>query len=114
MNKSFPNKYRNIKTVIDNVGFSSKAEARRYQELKLLLKAKKIHSLELQPRFPLQPAFTDEMGNRHKKIEYVADFIYNEKGQVIVEDVKGIKTEVYRLKKKLFLHKHRGIIFRES
>ena len=107
------NKYSNKKTVIDNVTFDSKAEARRYGALKLLLRAKQIKNLTLQPRFILQCAFTDGMGEKHRMIEYVADFQYQEKGKTIVEDVKGMKTEVYKLKKKLFLYSNQDLIFRE-
>ena len=112
--KKMRSKYGNIRTTIDNVSFASKREAKRYQELKLLLRAKQISQLELQPRFELQPSFTDGDGVKHRKIEYVADFAYRERGQHIAEDVKGKQTDVYRLKKKLFLYKFgRLYTFRE-
>ena len=107
------NKYKNKKTVIDNITFSSIAEANRYKELKLLLYAKKIRNLELQPRFTLQCAFTDNQGIKHRKIEYIADFQYKEKGKTIVEDVKGMLTGIYKLKKKLFLYSFQDLVFRE-
>lgn len=88
------NKYSAIKTEVDGIVFASKKEARRYQELKLLQKAKKIHMLELQPKFPI-------VINKVKVCTYIADFEYMENGYRIIEDVKGIKTPVYRLKKKL-------------
>lgn len=88
------NKYSAVKTEIDGVVFASKKEARRYQELKLLQKAKKIHMLELQPKFPI-------VINKVKVCTYIADFEYMENGFRIIEDVKGMKTPVYRLKKKL-------------
>lgn len=48
-----------------------------------------------------------------RKIYYVADFCYIQKGKIIVEDVKGKKTDVYKLKRKLFLYKYSNIEFRE-
>ncbi len=100
-------KYNNKKTVIDGVSFDSKKEAEHYSYLKLLQKANKIKELELQPRFLIHPKFTDFSGEKHRAIYYVADFKYwdIEKKRYIVEDVKGMKTEVYKIKKKLFLAK---------
>lgn len=98
-------KYNAKKTVVDGIKFDSKREAERYCELKLLEKAKEIRNLELQPRFLLQDKFEDKQGNTHRKIEYVADFMYIDKdNKKIVEDVKGVMTDVYKLKKKLFLN----------
>lgn len=91
------NKYRNKKTVVDNITFDSKKEAARYQELRLLERAKEIHNLELQPAFAV-------VVNNVKVCTYKADFKYwvdGVNGRYIVEDVKGIKTPVYQLKKKL-------------
>lgn len=99
------NKYNAKKTVVDGIEFDSIREADRYCELKLLEKAKEIRDLELQPRFLLQDKFKDKMGTTHRKIEYVADFMYIDKDdKKIVEDVKGMMTGVYKLKKKLFLN----------
>lgn len=100
-------KYNAIKTLVDGIKFDSRKEAKRYQELKLLERAGAIKELELQPRFLLQDKFTLD-GVTHRKIEYVADFKFWDSGRRswIVEDVKGIKTEVYKLKKKLFLKKY--------
>lgn len=99
------NKYNAKKTVVDGIEFDSIREADRYCELKLLEKAKEIRNLELQPRFLLQDKFKDKMGTTHRKIEYVADFMYIDKDdKKIVEDVKGMMTGVYKLKKKLFLN----------
>lgn len=98
-------KYRAKKTVVDGIKFDSKREAERYCELKLLEKAKEIRNLELQPRFLLQDKFKDRHGKTHRKNEYVADFMYiNKDDKKIVEDVKGMMTDVYKLKKKLFLN----------
>ena len=97
-------KYNAKKANVGGIKFDSKREAERYCELKLLEKAKEIRNLELQPRFLLQDKFVDKQGNKHRKIEYVADFFYIDKDdKKIVEDVKGVLTDVYKLKKKLFL-----------
>jgi hypothetical protein len=87
-------KYRNIPTVAYGIKFDSKKEARRYGELLLLARAGKITNLSLQPSFILS---VDGI----KICTYVGDFKYTENGQFIVEDVKGIKTAVYQIKKKL-------------
>lgn len=98
-------KYNAKKKVVDGHTFDSKREAERYCELKLFVRAGEIRNLELQPRFLLQDGFVDKEGNEHKKIEYVADFMYVDKDdKKIVEDVKGVMTDVYKLKKKMFLN----------
>lgn len=92
----YGNKYGNMRTMVDDIKFSSKKEARRYGELKLLLAAGEIGSLKLQPRFPLEIA-------GQLICTYVADFAYtsHKTGKRIVEDAKGFRTDVYRIKKKL-------------
>lgn len=95
-----PHKYGAVRTEVDGISFASKAEARRYAQLKLLQKAGKIDRLELQPRYPIS------VGG-HAICTYVGDFQYVEIGRDgyatsrIVEDVKGVKTDVYQIKKKL-------------
>jgi len=92
-------KYRNVPTVIDGHRFASKAEAARYNELKLLQTSGQVRWFIRQPRF--------DLGN---DIVYVADFlvVWNadettfSDTQVTVEDVKGVETDVFRLKRKLF------------
>lgn len=100
-------KYGNRKTTVEGVKFDSKAEARRYGELKLLEKGGVITALLLQPSFQLAPAFFHK-GRKERAIKYIADFQYIVAGtdRTIVEDVKGKRTEVYKLKRKLFLAKY--------
>jgi len=98
-------KYSNKKTMIDGITFMSKKEANRYSELKLLLRAKQISNLVLQPSFELQESFKKN-GKTIRAINYIADFQYEENGKIVVEDVKGVKTQVYLIKKKLFEHKY--------
>jgi hypothetical protein len=113
MKKIRMNKYHATKTTLDGIKFDSKCESRRYSELLLLVRGKVIKDLELQPEFTLQLPFTDAMGVKHRGITYRADFRYKEKGKMIVEDVKGMLTEVYKIKKKLFLYAFRDVEFRE-
>ena len=96
-------KYHNKKTEIDGITFDSKKEAQRYCELKMMLTGGVISDLYIQPEFILQEGFKKN-GKTIKPIKYFADFKYydKEKKQTIVEDVKGVKTEVFRIKKKLF------------
>ena len=98
-------KYGNKKVQIDRYVFDSQLEGRRYRELALLERVGKIKNLELQPKFLLQEGFKKN-GKTYKKIEYIADFKYEENGKIIVEDVKGMQTDVFKLKHKLFEHKY--------
>lgn len=95
------NKYKNKKIQIDMYVFDSVRESQRYKELKLLERDGEISNLELQPRFLLQDSFKKN-GRTFRKIEYVADFKYIENGKTIVEDVKGMQTDVFKLKHKIF------------
>ncbi len=92
------NKFNAQKTEVDSIVFHSKKEASRYVELKLLMHAKgddKILNIELQPKFPC-------VVEGKLICTYIADFIIHyADGRVVYEDVKGMKTPVYRLKKKL-------------
>lgn len=99
-------KYHSKKAVVDGIEFDSKAEAKRYCELKMLERAGKIKDLSLQHKFELQPSFKKN-GKTIRAIVYVADFVYLdlERMRIEVEDVKGFKTKEYLLKKKLFEYK---------
>lgn len=99
------NKYRNRKILIDNHRFDSELEAKRYCQLKLLQRAKQISNLRLQVPFLLQESFKKN-GKTHREINYIADFVYEENGQTIVEDTKGMKTETFKIKQKLFEYKY--------
>lgn len=104
-------KYKNKKIEIDGFKFDSKKEGNRYLELILLLKAKKITDLYLQPDFILQDSFKDKNGKHHRKISYIGDFKYVINGETFVEDSKGFKTDIFRLKLKLLLFKYPDINF---
>jgi hypothetical protein len=78
-------KYGAVKTTVDGLKFDSKAEARRYQELKMLSLAKEIRALVTHPRFPLLVS-----QERIVVGHYEADFTYHKaSGELVVEDVKG-------------------------
>jgi hypothetical protein len=96
-------KYRAVRTN----GYASKKEAARAQELQLMLKAGAISDLKEQVKFVLIPKQEGE-----RECSYYADFVYQFKGETVTEDVKGMKTPVYRLKRKLLKHVH-GITITE-
>lgn len=87
-------KYNAVKTYVDGIKFDSKFEAERYSILNVLLKGKVISDLQLQVAFPI-------IVNDIKICSYIADFVYFQDGNRIVEDAKGVKTPEYKLKKKL-------------
>lgn len=98
-------KYRAVKTKVDGITFDSKKEAQRYIELKLLESTGEIDELDLQPKFKLMKGFRYK-NKKIRDIDYIADFRYTDvkTGKRIVEDVKGVKTDVYKIKMKLFLN----------
>ena len=100
-------KYRATKTVVDGITFDSKKEAKRYAELKLMERAGAIRDLQRQVRYELIPAF-DCDGKHYRSATYIADFVYTDvkTGKKIVEDVKGMRTDVYKLKAKMFAHRY--------
>ncbi len=107
-------KYRNVKVTVDGITFDSKREAERYGELRLLQKSGAIRMLQRQYSFRLEV-------NGMLICVYRSDFTYEERVKAVVpglrwrwvvEDVKGVLTPVYRLKKKLMVAIH-GIEIRE-
>ncbi len=91
-------KYGAIKTEVNGITFDSKKEAKRYIALRQMEDAGEIRDLQLQPKFDL-------VVNGVKVGKYVADFKYclkrPDRWEAVVEDCKGMKTPVYRLKKKI-------------
>ena len=96
-------KYHSKKIIINGIEFMSKREANRYLELKSLLDKGEISELELQVPFTLIEPFTLNK-KKYRKMDYIADFVYMQDGKQIVEDTKGYKTEVYKIKKKLMAY----------
>jgi hypothetical protein len=130
-------KLNNQSITIDGIEFQSKKEGRRYSELKLLQRAGQISDLELQKKYELIPAQyeTIETGEHYKvgakkgqpktkevcieqSLVYIADFVYKENGQTVVEDVKGFRDTSsatyakFVIKRKLMLWKY-GIRIKE-
>ena len=101
MGESPQRKYRNEKVVIDGHTFDSEREGERYCELRLMQKAGEIDDLQIHPDFVLVPNILEEGHVVQRAVKYTADFSYISSGCKIVEDVKGVKTDVYKLKKKL-------------
>lgn len=100
-------KYKAKRTAVDGKVFASKKEARRYSELKLLEQQGKISDLRCQVKFVLFPTQKDDTGKIvEKSCSYIADFVYYENGRQIVEDVKGVKTPLYIMKRKAMLYFH--------
>lgn len=100
------NKYKNQKTEVFGVTFASKREAARYVELRLAERAGRITALTVQPKYLLAPKVT--LGGKLKQaMYYIADFCYrDEQDRLIVEDVKGVRTAVYRVKIHMLKHIH--------
>lgn len=124
-------KLNNQSITIDGIEFDSKKEGNRYCELKLLQQSGEISNLELQKRYELIPAQyeTIETGEYYKvgakkgqpktkqvcieqSVVYIADFVYQENGQTVVEDVKGFRDTSsatyakFVLKRKMMLWIH--------
>lgn len=105
-------KYHAKKTTVDGITFDSRREADRYLVLKGMEDDGAIEDLRRQVRYELVPAF-DVDGKHYRPVYYVADFVYVEDGKEVVEDVKGMRTDVYRLKSKLFARRY-GMSIRET
>jgi len=83
------------RTTVDGISFMSRREASRYLELKFLEKIGRVRRLELQKAY--------ELAVEGKTIgHYIADFVYLDSGNMVVEDCKGFRTDLYRWKKKHF------------
>lgn len=121
-------KYGNRKAVVDGITFDSKKEANRFRELQLLERAGKITALQRQVKYvliPTQREFSNEIYKKgahqghfkpgkvlEKECSYIADFAYFQDDKYVVEDTKGVRTEAYKIKRKLMLERY-GIQIRE-
>ena len=105
------------KVKVDGYVLDSGTEAMRYRELKLLAAAGEIRDLKVHPKFLLQETFLPRGARRNEPpITYAADFQYIEcdTGETVVEDVKGkVLTEVYRVKRRMFLSQYPDLVFIE-
>ena len=127
-------KYGNRKAVIDGITFDSRKEANRFLELRMLERAGKINALERQVKYVLIPAQREASFEVYKsgpnkgrrkpgkvvehECSYVADFVYTQDGETVVEDVKGYRDPSsaayakFVIKRKLMLERY-GIQIRE-
>lgn len=87
-------KFNNRQVHADGLTFDSLAEHRRWCELKLLQQGGAIAGLTVHDRWPL---YVKGVLVCH----YESDFCYAENNKLVVEDVKGALTELYKLKKKM-------------
>lgn len=114
-------KYHSKKVTYNGLTFDSKKECKRYKELALLEKVGQIENLRCQVKFELLPSYienyprySEKTGKRlkdgtrtiEKAVNYIADFVYTENGQQVVEDTKGMRTPEYVIKRKLMLWVH--------
>ena len=110
------NKYRNRKLTINGITYDSVKEARRHAELLLLERAGQITNLRRQVKFVLIPAQRIDGKVVEHACSYIADFVYTQNGETVVEDVKGYKKgaayTIFTIKRKLILHVH-GIRIKE-
>lgn len=121
-------KYGSRKQTVSGITFDSRKEAQRFQELRLLERAGEIFDLRLQVKYVLIPTQREASLETYKsgpnkgrrkpgkvlehECAYIADFVYTRGGETIVEDTKGFRTEVYKIKRKLMLERY-GIRIKE-
>ena len=86
-------------------GYASKKEHARATALKQLQSAGIISELREQVVFELAPSVVIQ-GRKRPPLRYIADFVYVEDGNQVVEDVKGAITDVYRVKRHLMASVH--------
>lgn len=101
-------KYRNRKVIYGDTVFDSRKEQRRYTELSLMERAGAIKDLRRQVKYLLIPSQKRGKKVIERECSYYADFVYTDTrtGETVVEDCKGFRTEVYRIKKKLMLERY--------
>lgn len=107
-------KYHNHKVEVDGKVFDSRHESRDWKNLCTMEASGIISNLRRQVPFELQPKYVTKDGRKIRSISYVADFVYERDGQTYVQDSKGVRTEIFKLKRKMFEYKYPDIIFVES
>lgn len=113
MQKPMGSKYRAKKVEVDGIRFDSRKEAERYKKLRILQATGEISDLQLQVKFELIPSQRSDGRVIERAVTYVADFTYLCNGVFVVEDVKGLRTPEYVIKRKLMLYIH-GIRIKET
>ena len=128
MGYSQKSKYGSRKVTVDGVTYDSVKEYRRFKELSLLERAGTIQYLQRQVKYVLIPAqreYCDDIYTRgrnkgcfkpgkliERECSYIADFVYIQNGEIVVEDTKGFRTKDYIIKRKLMLWNY-GIQIKE-
>jgi hypothetical protein len=114
MKRADHSKYHAKKTKVDNITFDSKKEAKRYVFLKEQEQTGQIKNLQRQVKYELIPSQKDKDTGKviERAVVYKADFVYELDGEQIVEDVKGVRTPEYVIKRKLLMYKY-GIRLKE-
>ena len=104
-------KYHNKITTYKGIKFHSRKEASRYWELLVMEKAGQIENLQRQVYYLLKPTQRNESGKvLFKKMGYVADFVYRRNGELVVEDVKGVRTPLYKWKRAEMYEKYHILV----
>ena len=96
-------KYHSTPTEVNGIRFDSKREANRWAELRILERAGKIEKLKRQVKYLLIPSQYRDGKCVERECSYLADFVYIKDGRLVVEDCKGFRTDVFKIKKKLML-----------
>ena len=100
-------KYKAKKSECDGIVFDSKVEMDYYKHLKFLQAVNEIKNFKIQVSYPLLDSFQATTGEKIRAITYKVDFVIKHlDGTVQAIDVKGISTEVAKIKRKLFMHKY--------
>ena len=99
-------KYHSKKITRDGITFDSVKEYKRFQELALLERVGQVSDLQRQVKFELIPSQRINGKVVERACTYIADFVYYQDGQKVVEDTKGFRTTDYIIKRKLMLHVH--------
>lgn len=109
-----PQKYHNERAERNGIKFDSRKQARRYDELMVMLRAGIISDLRLEPQFTLQESYIAETGERIRAVRYTADFSYKFGGKLVVEDVKSAPTRTKEyLRNRKFMRSKFGIDIQE-
>lgn len=98
------NKYHNKKCTYKGMTFDSKKERDFYIMFEKMQKNGQISDLKRQVKYELQPGFVFQ-GRKIRAIYYIADFTYIYNGKLHIVDTKGIRTDVYNIKKKMMMYK---------
>ena len=110
--KDRKHKYNAKATVVDDIKFDSKLEAKCYNVLKQMERAELIKGFEMQIPYELQEKYKNAIGKKIRAIKYVSDFVVNmNNGSILIIDSKGLVLPDFKMKKKLFEYKYDTILY---